>query len=68
MDRSLLNKATGYDDAPVSGLDLVEIAKMTHVSQEVCEQMAEYLLHKLKKDSPHVGGVLPAKMLSCSED
>ena len=54
MDRTLLNKATSYDDQPVTGVELNEIIRQTGLSFDASEQLVEYLLSKLKKDSPYV--------------
>ncbi|CAD7951973.1 unnamed protein product [Amoebophrya sp. A25] len=54
MDRALLNKATQPDQNPVTGVELVEIAKLTFQTFEATEQLVDYLINKLKKDNPWV--------------
>jgi len=54
MDRALLNKATSSDETPTPGYMYGEIVQITHAGPQACEQLEDYLLKKLPKDSAQV--------------
>jgi len=54
MDKNLLSRATSYDDNPTPGYMYGEIAKMTLVSYDVCKQIEDYLVARLKKNNHNV--------------
>ena len=55
MDRSTLNKATSSDAVPTPGYLYTEIAKATFADAGASQQLVDYLVRKLERDSnPHV--------------
>ncbi len=60
IDRSLLTRATSNDSSPTPGYLYSEIARMTYLSHEECNQVATYLLKRLQKRS----GVVKLKVLN----
>lgn len=54
MDKNMLARATSYDDNPTPGYMYGEISKMTLISYEVCRQLTDYLIARLKKNNHNV--------------
>ena len=54
MDRNLLNNATSSDDGATPGYMLTDISKATLANYQVCQQLQEYLLSRIKKNNHNV--------------